>query len=106
MISEIKNLKWVVGIVYCVRKRAPEAYKELNEICVSVLHIVKNLLSRRESTDPEILKQYGKLQLDFFPEIKTLTILRKYGSNLNMIINESTVSLKTRRRETISRKPE
>ena len=66
----------------------PDIYKELKATGIPVLHIVKNLLSKRKSKDESVLRSYSKLHLRHFLEIKTQTIVRKYGSNLKTIIKK------------------
>ena len=57
LVNEIKNIKHkVVGIVYCVREEAPDVYKELKGTGIPVLHIVKDLLSRRKQKDKELVR--------------------------------------------------
>ena len=46
----------IVGIVYCVREGAPDVYNKLKETEIPVLHIVKNLLSRRKQKDKSVEK--------------------------------------------------
>ena len=80
--AEIERLQRkvdIVGIVYCVREGASDVYNKLKETEIPVLHIVKNLLSRRKQKD-KVLKKYSKLHLDPFLELKTLfSIVRNNG---------------------------
>ena len=70
----------IVVIVYCVREGAPDVYNKLKETEIPVLHIVKNLLSRRKQKGEKVLKKYSKLHLDPFIELKTLfSIVRNHG---------------------------
>ena len=88
LVNEVLKLQRVVGIVYCVRRVALDIYKELQATGIPVLHIVKDLLSKRKSKDERVLRSYSKLHLRPFLEIKTLTFVRKYGSNLKTIIKK------------------
>ena len=75
LVNEVLKLQRVVGIVYCVRRGAPDIYKELKATGITVLHMVKDLLSIRKSKDEWVLRRYSKLHLRRFLEIKTLTIV-------------------------------
>ena len=82
LVNEVLKLQRVLGIVYCVRRGAPDIYRELKATGIPVLHIVKDLLSKQKSKDERVLRSYSKLHLRPFLEIKTLTNVQKYGSNL------------------------
>ena len=93
LVNEIKNIQHkVVGIVYCVRRLqregASDVYKELKGTGKPVLHIVKDLLSRRKQKDKELVRSYSQLHLAPHLEIKTLTIVRNHGNNLKAIIKK------------------
>ena len=89
LVNEIKNIKHkAVGIVYCVREGAPDVYKELKGTGIPVLHIVKDLLSRRKQKDKELVRSYSQLHLAPHLEIKTLTIVQNHGDNLKAIIKK------------------
>ena len=69
-----------VGTVYCIREGAPDVYNKLKETEITVLHIVKNLLSCRKQKDKKVLKKYSKLHLNPLLELKTLfSIVRNNG---------------------------
>ena len=89
LVNAIKNIKHkVVGIVYCVREGAPDVYKELKGTGIPVLHIVKDLLSRRKQKAKELVRSYSQLHLAPHLEIKALTIVRNHGDNLKAIIKK------------------
>ena len=75
----------IVGIVYCVREGAPDVYNKLEKTEVPVLHIVKNLLSRRKQKDKKVLKKYSKLHLDPSLELKTLFLIVQDNGDLKRI---------------------
>ena len=104
LVNEVLKLQRVVGIVYCVRRSAPDIYKELKATGIPVLHIVKDLLSKRKSKDERVLRSFSKLHLRPFFEIKTLTIVRKYGSNLKTIIKKKQSPSQKQRRKNQSLK--
>ena len=100
LVNEIKNIKHkVVGIVYCVRG-APDVYKELKGTGIPVLHIVKDLLSRRNQKDKELVRSYSQLHLAPHLEIKTLTIVRNHGDNLKAIIKKKHSPSQQQRKKT------
>ena len=101
LLNEVLKLQRVVGIVYCVRRGAPDKYKELKATGIPVLNIVKDLLSKRKSKDERVLGSYSKLHLRPFLEIKTLTIVRKDGSNLKTIIKKKQSPSQKQRKERI-----
>ena len=75
----------IVVIVYCVREGAPDVYNNSKETEIPVLHIVKNLLSRRKQKDKRVSKKYIKLHLDHFLELKTLFSIVRNNGNLKKI---------------------
>ena len=85
----------IVGIVYCVREGAPDVYNKLKETEMPVLHIVKNLLSRRKQKDKLVLKKYSKLHLDPFLELKTLFSSVRNSGDLKRICKKKSKKKKT-----------
>ena len=88
LVKEIQKFGRVVGIVYTVRAGALDVYKKLKATGIPVLHIVKDLLSKRKQKNKRLIKKYAKLHLNPFLEIKTLSIIRKYNSDLKKIIKK------------------
>ena len=89
----------IVGIVYCVREGAPDVYNKLKETEIPVLHIVKNLLSRRKQKDKKVLKKYSKLHLDPFLELKTLfSIVRNNGDLKRICKKKNSIPQKQRKK--------
>ena len=104
LVNEVLKLQRVVAIVYCIRRGAPDIYKELKATGIPVLHIVNDLLSKRKSKDDRVLRSYSKLHKRPFLEIETLTIVRKYGSNLKTIIEKKQSTCQKQRRKNHSLK--
>ena len=51
----------IAGIVYCQRNGAPNVYAQLKTLEVSVLHIIKDLLSHKKQKNPKLLAKYRLL---------------------------------------------
>ena len=94
----------VVGIVYCVREDAPDVYNKLKETEIPVLHIVKNLLSRRKQKDKKVLKKYSKLHLDLFLELKTLFSIVRNNGDLKRICKKKNSKLQKQRKKNSANK--
>ena len=94
----------VVGIVYCVREGAPDVYNKLKETEIPVLHIVKNLLSRRRQKDKKVLKKYSKLHLDPFLELKTLFSIVRNNGNLKRICKKKNIKPQKQRKKNSANK--
>ena len=77
LVNEVLKLQGVVGIVYWVRRGAPDIYKQLKTTGVPVMHIFKDLLSKRKSKDERVLKSYGKLIYDPFSKSRHWLLFEK-----------------------------
>ena len=64
---------------------------------IPVLNIVKYLLPSRKKKDKKLVARYQQLHQDFELEIKSKTIIRKYGGDLKKIINKRQPPSKTKR---------
>ena len=71
----------IVGIVYCVREGAPEVYNKLKETEKPVLHIVKNLLSRRNQKVKKVLKNIASF-IGSTIDLKTLLSIIRINGDL------------------------
>ena len=94
----------IVGIVYCVREGAPDVYNKLKETEIPVLHIVKNLLSRRKQKGEKMLKKYSKLHLDPFLELKTLFSIVRNNGDLKRICKKKNSKPQKQRKQKFGNK--
>ena len=93
-----------VGIVYYVREGTPDVYNKLEETEIPVLHIVKNLLSRRKQKDKKVLKKYSKLHLDRFLELKTLFSIVRNNGDLKQICKKKNSNPQKQRKKNSANK--
>ena len=61
-----------MGIVSCVIENASDVYRNLKKTDISLLYIVRNLLSGQKQEYKKVLKKYSKLHLDPILELTTL----------------------------------
>ena len=97
LVSELKNLKGLCGIVYCQRSGTKNIYSYLAVTGIPVLNLLKDLLSKRKQKDQKLLAKYQELHQDYRLEIKSLTFLRSYGGDIRLIRNKRLRLSKTRR---------
>ena len=79
---------YIVGILYSVRESPPNVYNKIKETEIPVLHIVKNILSRRKQKYKKVLKKYSKLHLNPFLELQKLCKIARKNADLKRICNK------------------
>ena len=90
------------AIVYCPREGTPDIYEQLKRSTLVIIHIVKDIVSKRKQKDPSLLKEYRALHQRPALEHKTLTIVLTHMKNLRSLITRSRPKkLIKRRRKTL-----
>ena len=93
LLKELERIANLVAIVYVQRKTptstASDLFKNLLKFRIQVLHLTKDLLSRRKQNSPDYTKPYQKLYVRPFLEVKLLTTLRSYDYNIKKIVNKN-----------------
>ena len=79
----------IKAIVYCPRQGAPDIFEDLKQTSFVVVHVIKDLLSKRKAKDPSILNDYLQIHPPFCCEIKSLSIVRFHSANLNCLIKKT-----------------
>ena len=79
----------IKALVYCPRQGAPDIFEDLKQTSFVVVHVIKDLLSKRKAKDPSILNDYLQLHPRFCCEIKSLSIVRFHSANLNCLIKKT-----------------
>ena len=97
LVSELRNLKGLCGIVYCQRLGTENIYSYLGVTGIPVLNLLKDLLSKQKQKDQKLLAKYLELHQDYRLEIKSLTFLRSYGGDIRLIRSKRQRLAKTRR---------
>ena len=76
MIKEINLVKNKIStLVYCLQQGAPDIFAELKQTDFVVVHVLRDLLSKRNAKDPAVVNNYTQLRPPFSCEIKSLTIV-------------------------------
>ena len=82
-----------MAIVYVQRKTptsiAHDLFKDLLKFRIPVLHLTKDLLSKRKPNNPDKTKPYPKLHVRSFLEVKLLTTLRSYNYDIMKIVTKN-----------------
>ena len=76
----------IEAIVYCPREETPHIYNQLNRSTLVIIHIVKDIVSKRKEKDPSLLKELRALHQRPALELKTLTIVLANRNNLRSLI--------------------
>ena len=79
----------IKAIFYCPRQGAPDIFEDLKQTSFVVVHVIKDLLSKRKAKNPLILNDYLQLHPPFCCEIKSLSIVRFHSANLNCLIKKT-----------------
>ena len=53
----------IKAIIYCPKQGAPDIFEDLKQTSFVVVHVIKDLLSKRKAKDPSILNDYLQLHL-------------------------------------------
>ena len=77
------------AIVYCPREGSADIYNQLKRSNLVIIHIKKDIVSRRKQKDPSLLKEYRFLHQKPAYELKTLTIVLAHYNNLRSLITRS-----------------
>ena len=90
LIEELNLVKnKISAVVYCPRQGAPDIFAALKQTDFVVVHVLKDLLSKRKAKDPAVVNDYTKLHPPFSCEINSLTIVRYYSLDLNCLIKKT-----------------
>ena len=73
-------------MVYCPREGTPNIYNQLRRSTLVTIHLVENIVSRREQIDRSLLKEYRALNQRPALELKTLIIVLAHQNNLRSLI--------------------
>ena len=75
----------ICAIVYCTRNGAEDIEKNLVSTGILALNVVKDFISKCKAKDQVIIENYKELHQPPSLELKTLLLLRRYSSNLNIL---------------------
>lgn len=93
------------ALVYCPREGAEDIFGSLKNQNIPVVHVLKDLVSKRKQKDLSLRKDYLKLHQKPFLELKSLTIVHKHCDNLQKLISKSRPKrLNPRRRKALLKK--
>ena len=83
-------------------EETPDIYDQLKRSTLDIIHIVKDILSKRKQKNTSILKEYRALHQRPALELKTLTIVLAHKNNLRSLITRSRPKkISNRRRKTL-----
>ena len=66
----------ISALVYCPRQGAPDIFAALKQTDFVVVHVLKDLPSKRKAKDPAVVNEFTQLHPTFSFEIESLTIVR------------------------------
>ena len=90
LIEELNLVKNKISAsAYCPRQGASDIFAALKRPDFVVVHVLKDLLSKRKAKDPGVVNDYTQLHLPFSCEIKSLTIVRFYSFDFNRFITKT-----------------
>ena len=72
----------ISAIIYCPRLGTPDAYKQLKTSGIPILSVKKNLVSKRQQQDSDLLIKLSLLHQPYHLELKSLSIIFKYSDKL------------------------
>ena len=75
----------ICSIVYCRRNGTEDIEESLGSTSILALNIVKDFISKRKAKDQVLIEKYKELHPPPSLELRTLLLLRRYGSNLNIL---------------------
>ena len=75
----------ICAIVYCRRNGTEDIEESLGSTGILVLNIVKEFISKRKAKNQVLIEKYKELHQPPSLELKTLLLLRRYSSNLNIL---------------------
>ena len=98
ILEEYKNK--ISAIIYVHRQNTPNIYGRLVETGIITTNVTKHLISKRKTSNKELIRKLKLIQPPAFLEIKNLRIIRRYFPNLSKFINK----VKSRRPSSRKRK--
>ena len=94
----------IKGVVLCTREGAPDNWdhiKTLRTQCFQVTNIVREILPKQKSNDPEILTEYFQLHQKPLYELRTLAALKGVIGELNRFAQKKKRLSKARREKSL-----
>ena len=75
----------ISAIIYCQRLGTPDAYKQLKTSGIPIISVKKNLVSKRQQRDSNLLIKLSLLHQPYHLELKSLSIIFKYSDKLQAL---------------------
>ena len=75
----------ISAIIYCQRLGTPDAYKQLKTSVIPIISVKKNLVSKRQQRDSDLLIKLSLLHQPYHLELKSLSIIFKYSDKLKAL---------------------
>ena len=88
VLKEIRNLKQLVGVVYCERESAPGIQSELKTLNQPVVNVDKDLKSNSKRQDSSQTNEYNEFHQKHSFEIHSLEIVINNGIELNRLLKK------------------
>ena len=74
--------------VFCTRQGAPDIFAALKQTDFVVLHVLKDLLSKRNAKDPTVVNHYSHWHSPISCEIESLTIVMFQSFDLSRLVKK------------------
>ena len=86
ILKDYKNK--ISAIIYVHGQNTPNIYGRLDETGILTINVTKCLISKRKTSNKELIRKLKLIHLPAFLEIKNMRIIRRYFPNLSEHINK------------------